>query len=139
MSEPREIWNLETRRIGRRVFVFDALDSTNNYAASLAHEPTNDGIVVLAQEQTSGRGQHGRSWHCPPGEGVMLSVLLFPPLELRRPVLLAAWAAVAVCATVQRVTRLEPRIKWPNDVFLQDRKVCGILIEQSKGTVAALA
>jgi BirA family transcriptional regulator, biotin operon repressor / biotin---[acetyl-CoA-carboxylase] ligase len=135
---PREVWQLDTRRIGRRVLVFDRLDSTSNVAASLADSADNDGVAVLAGEQTSGRGQHGRSWTCPAGSGVLLSVLLFPPAELRRPAILTAWAAVSVCETIRELTELPARIKWPNDIFIQDRKVCGILIEQRRGTVAGI-
>jgi BirA family biotin operon repressor/biotin-[acetyl-CoA-carboxylase] ligase len=118
--------------------VFDRVDSTNTLAAQLAADPANAGTVILADEQLAGRGQHGRSWVCPPGAGVLLSVLLFPPPELRRPVVLTSWAAVAVCETVRELTGLEARIKWPNDVLLKDRKVCGILIEQGKGTVVGI-
>src|SRR5262249_49879421 len=87
---------------------------------------------------TAGRGQHGRTWQCPAGSGVLMSVLLFPPLSLRRPVLLTAWAAVSVCDTICQVARLHGQIKWPNDVLVDGRKVCGILIEQANGTVAGI-
>jgi BirA family biotin operon repressor/biotin-[acetyl-CoA-carboxylase] ligase len=137
MNPPTE-WHLDTRRLGRRVLVFERLDSTNAYAAELAQDPAHDGVVVIAREQTAGRGQHGRSWQCPPGAGVLMSVLLFPPPGLRRPALLTAWAAVAVCETVRRAAGLSPHIKWPNDVLVGGRKVCGILIEQSRGTVAGM-
>jgi BirA family biotin operon repressor/biotin-[acetyl-CoA-carboxylase] ligase len=126
---PRDEWRLPTRHLGRRVLVFDRLDSTSNLAATLAGDPANDGAVVLANEQTAGRGQHGRSWLCTPGTGVLLSVLLFPPRPLRRPALLTAWAAVSVCAAVRRATGLDATIKWPNDVLIRGRKVCGILTE----------
>jgi BirA family biotin operon repressor/biotin-[acetyl-CoA-carboxylase] ligase len=135
---PREVWNLDTRRLGRRVLVFDRLDSTSNVAASLGESADNDGVAVLAGEQTSGRGQHGRSWTCPPGSGVLLSVLLFPPPSLRRPAILTAWAAVSVCDTIHELTGLPATIKWPNDVLIHRRKVCGILIEQRRGTVAGI-
>jgi BirA family biotin operon repressor/biotin-[acetyl-CoA-carboxylase] ligase len=85
---------------------------------------------VLADEQTGGRGQHGRTWTCPAGSGVLLSVLLFPPSALRRPAILTAWAVVSVCETVLELTGLQAGIKWPNDVLIRGRKVCGILIEQ---------
>jgi BirA family biotin operon repressor/biotin-[acetyl-CoA-carboxylase] ligase len=135
---PRDVWALDTRSVGRRVLVFDRLDSTSTLAASLAESPDNDGVAVLADEQTAGRGQHGRSWLCPPGAGVLMSVLLFPPDDLRRPPVLTAWAAVSVCETVRDVTGLHARIKWPNDVLIGGRKVCGILIEQGRGTVAGI-
>jgi BirA family biotin operon repressor/biotin-[acetyl-CoA-carboxylase] ligase len=135
---PAEEWALDTRRLGRRVLVFDRLDSTNSHAAAFAADPANDGLAVLAREQSAGRGQHGRSWTCPPGSGVLLSVLLFPPPHLRRPAMLTAWAAVSVCETILRLTGLQAKIKWPNDVLLRGRKVCGILIEQAQGTVAGI-
>jgi len=135
---PREEWRLQTRRLGRRVLLFDCVDSTNTLAQSLAGDREHDGLVLLAEEQTAGRGQHGRSWHCPPGAGVLLSVLLFPPPEVRRPVLLAAWAAVSVCETIRRSTSRPARIKWPNDVLVRGKKVCGILAEQSRGTVVGI-
>jgi BirA family biotin operon repressor/biotin-[acetyl-CoA-carboxylase] ligase len=135
---PRETWTLDTRRLGRRVLVFDRLDSTSNVAAALAESADNDGVTVLADEQTSGRGQHGRTWTCPPGSGILLSVLLFPPPELRRPAVLTAWAAVSVCETILELTGLPASIKWPNDVLIRGRKVCGILIEQGRGTVVGL-
>jgi BirA family transcriptional regulator, biotin operon repressor / biotin---[acetyl-CoA-carboxylase] ligase len=136
--KPREEWTLPTRRLGRRVLVFDRLPSTNTLAAELAADPANDGVAVLADEQTAGRGQHGRTWTAPPRSGVLLSLLLFPPPPLRRPPVLTAWAAVAVCATVRLVTGVPARIKWPNDVLLCGRKTCGILIEQGRGTVVGV-
>ena len=134
MKPPREKWSLDTRRLGRRVLVFDRLDSTNNLAASLANDPANDGLAILADEQTTGRGQHGRAWVAAPGQSVLLSLLVSPPPEICRPVVLTAWAAVAVCATIQQIIDRPPRIKWPNDVMLRDRKVCGILIESAAGS-----
>ena len=133
-----EQWQLDTQHLGRQVLLFDRVDSTNSRAAALADDPTHDGLVILADEQTIGRGQHGRSWDCPRGVGVLMSVLLFPPPRLRRPVILAAWAADAVCETIYARTGLEAQIKWPNDVLIRDRKVCGILIEQSRGTVLGI-
>jgi BirA family biotin operon repressor/biotin-[acetyl-CoA-carboxylase] ligase len=124
-----QTWQLNTRHIGRRVLIFDRLDSTSNLAASLANDPANDGVVVVAKEQMAGRGQHGRSWTCPPGSSVLMSVLLFPAPALRRPALLTAWAAVSVCETVLQTANLQAKIKWPNDVLLQGQKVSGILIE----------
>jgi BirA family biotin operon repressor/biotin-[acetyl-CoA-carboxylase] ligase len=133
MSQPREEWKLDTRRLGSRVLVFDRLDSTNTLAASLADDPANDGLAILADEQTAGRGQHGRTWLAAPGQSVLLSVILSPPLELCRPAILTAWAAVAVCTTVHATISQPTRIKWPNDVLLHGRKVCGILIESVAG------
>jgi BirA family biotin operon repressor/biotin-[acetyl-CoA-carboxylase] ligase len=136
--QPLEEWRLPTKHLGRQVLVFAQMDSTNTYAAGLGNDPANSGIVVMAHEQSAGRGQHGRTWQCPSGMGVLMSVLLFPPPAVRRPVILAALAANAVCETIRRATDLQARIKWPNDVLLRGRKVCGILIEQTGPTVMGI-
>jgi BirA family biotin operon repressor/biotin-[acetyl-CoA-carboxylase] ligase len=130
---PREEWHLDTAHIGRRVLRFDTLDSTSSHAAALAADPGNAGLVVMAEAQTAGRGQYGRSWLCPERAGLLLSVLLFPPPAARRPALMTAWAAVSVCATIQHAAGVRAQIKWPNDVLIRGRKVCGILIEQGRG------
>jgi BirA family biotin operon repressor/biotin-[acetyl-CoA-carboxylase] ligase len=138
MILPREEWHLDTQHLGQRVLLYDSLDSTSTQAAALADDPANEGVVILADEQTAGRGQYGRTWSCERGVGVLLSVLLFPPTALRRPVILAAWAADAVCETIHASTGLQAKIKWPNDVLIRGRKVCGILIEQNRGTVLGI-
>src|ERR1051325_253840 len=129
-TPPTAVWSPDTRHLGQRVHVHDALDSTNTLALSFADDPTQHGLAILTRAQTAGRGQYGRSWHAPPGSSVLMSLLLFPPEPLRRPALLTAWAAVSVCDTVLKVADLQPTIKWPNDVLIHGKKVCGILIEQ---------
>jgi BirA family transcriptional regulator, biotin operon repressor / biotin---[acetyl-CoA-carboxylase] ligase len=136
--QPLEEWRLPTKHLGRQVLVFAQLDSTNTYAAGLGNDPASNGIVVIAHEQLAGRGQHGRTWQCPPGMGVLMSMLLTPPPALRRPVILAALAANAVCETIRKATSLQAAIKWPNDVLVRGRKVCGILIEQNGPTVMGI-
>jgi BirA family biotin operon repressor/biotin-[acetyl-CoA-carboxylase] ligase len=129
VTNPVKEWRDPGRRVGRRVMVHDRVRSTNDLAADLGRDPANDGVVVVASEQTAGRGQHGRHWSARPGSSVLMSIALSPPEQLRRPALLTAWVAVAVCGTIQRTTGQPARIKWPNDVLIRGRKVCGILIE----------
>lgn len=117
------------RHIGRRHIHLDVTDSTNSRAAELAHDPAYAGTVITADLQVQGRGQHGRVWQSPVGANVLLSALLFPPPQLRRPAVLTAWAAVVVGETILQVTGHQTSIKWPNDVLLRGKKVCGILIE----------
>src|SRR5262249_14898904 len=88
MTEPYQVCELPTASLGRRVRVHAQVTSTTSLAAGYAADPANHGLVILADEQTSGRGQHGRTWLAPPRGGVLLSVLLFPPPALRRPVVL---------------------------------------------------
>lgn len=137
MTSFRE-WQLDTHQLGRRVLIYDSINSTSTRCAEFAADQRNHGLAVLAHAQDAGRGQHGRRWRCEPGDGVLLSVLLFPPRALSRPVILTAWVAVSVCELIHEITGLETRIKWPNDVLIDGRKVCGILIEQNRGVVAGI-
>jgi BirA family biotin operon repressor/biotin-[acetyl-CoA-carboxylase] ligase len=134
---PRDEWHLDTARIGRRVLVFDSLDSTNSFAAGLA-TADNDGLVILADFQTAGRGRFGRVWHSRPGASLLLSVVLSPPAELRRASILTAWAAVAVGEAVFTLTGVQAKVKWPNDLLIRGKKVCGILIEQGRAVVVGI-
>lgn len=135
---PRDTRHFDTAHIGRRVLYFDELDSTNTRAAELARsEPDTDGLVLIADQQTAGRGQYGRVWQSRPGSSLLMSVVLRTPPELRRPVILTAWAAVAVADAVYALSGAQARIKWPNDLLVRGKKVCGILIEQS-GTGSAV-
>lgn len=127
---PQSRWTLVTRHLGWEVRVFDQLDSTNTHLLGLADDPQRHGLVVLAKSQTAGRGQYGREWVAPPGSSVLASLLVFPPPALRRPVVMTAWAAVAVCDVIGQLTGLKATIKWPNDVLVGGKKVCGFLIEQ---------
>jgi BirA family transcriptional regulator, biotin operon repressor / biotin---[acetyl-CoA-carboxylase] ligase len=138
MIAPRETWLLDTVAIGAKVLVYDRVDSTNSLAAALAQDPKREQLAILAAGQTAGRGQHGRTWTAAPGTSVLLSLLLFPPPELRRPAVVTAWAAVSVCTTINRLTGRQASIKWPNDVLVQGKKICGILIEQGIGTVVGI-
>jgi BirA family transcriptional regulator, biotin operon repressor / biotin---[acetyl-CoA-carboxylase] ligase len=126
---PNAVWSLETRHLGKRVQIYDCLESTNTLALSLA-DPAQHGMVLLAREQTAGRGQFGRSWLAPPGSSVLMTVLLCAPAKLLRPALLTVWAAVSVCQSILKLVNTQAKIKWPNDVYLHGKKVCGILIEQ---------
>jgi BirA family biotin operon repressor/biotin-[acetyl-CoA-carboxylase] ligase len=132
MTAPAPIaeWSHPARHVGRRVRYYDNLHSAMTTAADLG-EP---GVAVLAGEQTAGRGQYGRSWQCPRGAGVLLAVVVAPPPAARRPAVLTAWAAVGVSECIHRLTGLQPRIKWPNDVLVDGKKVCGILFESAAGT-----
>ena len=134
---PADQWHLDTACIGHRVLVFDQVDSTNTIAAALA-DPDSDGLVVIAHNQTAGRGRFGRVWQSRPGDSLLMSVVLFPPPEFRRASILTAWAAVAVGEAVFSLTGVQARIKWPNDLLVRGKKVCGILIEQSRAVVVGI-
>jgi BirA family biotin operon repressor/biotin-[acetyl-CoA-carboxylase] ligase len=135
-ATPKSRWTLVTRHLGWEVRVFDELDSTNTHALGLADDPKRHGLIILTRSQSAGRGQYGRTWTAPPESSVLASVLVFPPAALRQPVVMTAWGAVAVCEVILQLTGLQASIKWPNDIFLGGKKICGFLIEQ-KTTGAA--
>ncbi|MCL6637308.1 MAG: biotin--[acetyl-CoA-carboxylase] ligase [Alicyclobacillus sp.] len=114
--------------LGRHVVWLDTVPSTNAYAADLARQGAPHGTLVVAREQTGGRGRHGRSWYSPPG-GLWMSLVLRRPLWLQRAAELTLLACVAVRRAILHQTGLAAGIKWPNDLLFDGRKVCGILAE----------
>lgn len=119
---------LAVRTVGAALLCLDTVDSTNNELKRRA-DTAPDGLAVLAQEQTGGRGRLGRSFVSPAGKGLYLSVLLRPQCVLADAGMLTAWTAVAVCRALERCCGVRAGIKWPNDIMLEGRKLCGILTE----------
>ncbi len=105
--------------------------STLDIARKLAEQGAPEGTVIIASEQTAGRGRRGRSFYSPPGTGVYISVLLRPVLPAERAVLVTTATAVAACEAIESVTGETAGIKWVNDIFVRGRKVSGILTEAS--------
>ena len=112
------------------IIYYDQADSTNRLARDLLQEGYPDGTVVLAGQQSAGRGQYGRSFSSPPG-GLYFSLLLRPNLKIDHLPLITLAAGLACCQVIETHFQLQPWIKWPNDVYIQDRKVAGILCENS--------
>ena len=121
--------------IGCRWLKMEQIDSTNSQAKLFSSDTDNHGLVITATSQTAGRGQYARRWQAPLNTSVLLSVLIFPSERLRRPVLLTAWAAVSICEVVLELSGFNPRIKWPNDIHVNQRKICGILCEAGSNHV----
>jgi BirA family biotin operon repressor/biotin-[acetyl-CoA-carboxylase] ligase len=113
--------------LGGPVVHLDLIGSTNDLARDLAGSGAPPGTVVLAEEQTAGRGRQGRTWFAPRGRALTLSVVVRADGETLA--LLPLNAAVAVCEACERVASVPCAVKWPNDVWIEERKVCGILIE----------
>lgn len=108
---------------------FQEIDSTNNRAKALAAEGYPEGTVVVADMQTAGRGRRGRSWYSPSSEGIYMSVILRPVLPLHEISRISLLTAVAVAETLEEELNLPARIKWPNDILINNKKVAGILSE----------
>ena len=115
--------------VGSHLICLDTVDSTNNYAKTLAMSGAPEGTVVVANHQTGGRGRMGRAFQSPENMGVYVTALLRPNLAPAQALNLTAYVAVAVCDGLEAACGIRPSIKWTNDIILQDRKLCGILTE----------
>lgn len=120
---------LTTKSFGKPLHFFPSIDSTNTYAARLAREGAAEGCVVIADEQTGGKGRLGRSWVSPPGVNLYMSLILRPAVSTATVPQVGLLAAVAVADAIEDVCPLIPAIKWPNDILIDGKKVCGILAE----------
>ena len=118
---------LETRYVGRPLVYLESTGSTQDVARAAAEDGAQAGTAVLAEEQTTGRGRFGRVWVSPAGKNLYITLIMRPPLPRLRS--LSIVAPLAVALAIEDMTELEPRIKWPNDVLVNGRKLAGILIE----------
>jgi len=120
---------LGTKTFAQKVYYYETLASTMDEASRLATNAEPEGTVVFAETQTKGRGRMGRTWNSPKGAGVYFSVILRPGLGLSEVARLTLVAAVAVCQALRQVSGVDARIKWPNDILVNGRKIAGILTE----------
>lgn len=120
---------ISTTLIGRPIYYFPEISSTNTYALKISAREPQDGTLVIANYQTHGRGRHRRAWRAPRGKALLFSLLLTPPPALRGLQLLTIIAAISVCEATKQLYSLPVSIKWPNDVLIGGRKICGILTE----------
>ncbi len=118
---------LRTKLIGQSILYYPEATSTMDVAKQAVREGAKEGVVVIAERQTAGRGRLGRAWLAPPESSILLSIILYPTLEQLPQLNMVA--SLAVAQSIGKVTELKPVIKWPNDVLIQGKKVCGILIE----------
>lgn len=122
-------------RIGifsRQVLWYAEVGSTNDVGAMLADRGGPEGTLVIADAQTAGRGRHGRAWASPPGAGLYMSIVMRPSTQAIG--LLTIAAGVALADGIQAATGLQPQLKWPNDVYVDGRKLAGILAEAGTST-----
>jgi len=126
--------NLKTRRIGRKLLVFNSTSSTNDIAAEYAKNKDNDGLVIFAEEQTAGRGRAGSKWQSGHGDSILCSIVL-TGCKLN-PELLSLTCAVAVADGLGKIGGSEAKIKWPNDITLNGKKVAGILLESRSNSTS---
>ena len=119
--------HLKTTRIGREILVYASTASTNDVAWHYASNKANDGLAVFAQQQSAGRGRGGNKWLSPKGQSILCSILLLN--ESCKPEMLTLTAAVAIAEAIGRCGNKQAKIKWPNDILINDKKIAGILVE----------
>lgn len=111
------------------ITIFDELDSTNNYLKKLGSQGEKENQLVIAESQTDGRGRMGKSFYSPNGTGIYFSLLLHPEYAIEKSLFLTVMAAVSVAETVMKYNKNDVKIKWVNDIYIDGKKVCGILTE----------
>lgn len=122
---------LRGRAAGFELDVRQSVTSTNTIAKELAAKGAKEGTVIIAREQTEGRGRMGRTFYSPITSGIYFTIILRPKLTLEDSLLITTTAAVAVAKAIETVAKVKAEIKWVNDIFVQEKKVCGILTEAS--------
>lgn len=125
------IRNYLTKNFKRDIHILDSVDSTNNYAKKLASEGVGNGALVTAETQTAGKGRTGRSFCSPAGGSIYMSVILRPNIDMHSSQLITSCIAAAAAEAVDRICGTDVKIKWVNDLFLNGKKICGILTEAS--------
>ena len=111
------------------ITVLSVTDSTNTQAKKLVMDKAPHGTMILAEEQTAGRGRYGKSFFSPRGAGLYMSLILKPSLGMSDPQMITIATAVSVCRAIEKLTNKKPQIKWVNDIYLDGKKICGILTE----------
>lgn len=120
---------LKNKRSASKISVFKTLESTNQTAKKITIDGVANGTVIIANEQTSGRGRRGRKFYSPADSGIYMSIILRPEMTAQNATLITTAAAVAVCRAIEAATGIFAGIKWVNDIFVEGKKVCGILTE----------
>lgn len=122
---------MHTDWVAKEVLYFDTIDSTNTKAQELAEKGYPSGTLVVADKQESGKGRRGRSWVSPSGTGIFMTLMIKPDINPNNASMLTLVAALAVAKAITSVTVEEAMIKWPNDIVVNGKKVCGILTEMN--------
>ena len=122
---------MQTKWVGREVVFLEETGSTNEEARKLAFAGYPHGTLVVADSQTGGKGRRGRSWHTPKGSSIAMSLILKPELGAEYASMLTLVQAMAVAKAIEENCGLKAQIKWPNDILVNEKKVCGILTEMN--------
>jgi len=122
--------NLTTKFIGKRIYYFDEIHSTQNFAMELANRNKENGTVVIAEKQVEGRGRLNRKWHSPDG-GIWFSVIINPEFEISNATIIPLASSLALCRAIEKIHKIKVNVKWPNDITINGKKVAGMLVDAS--------
>jgi len=122
--------NLNTEFLGKRVYYFDTIDTTQNFAMEIASKNNENGTVVISKKQTGGRGRMKRKWKSPAG-GIWMSIIIHPKFDVSYATLVPIATSLALCIAIEKILKIKPELKWPNDVTLKGKKIAGVLIDTS--------
>lgn len=125
--------SLKTKSFGNNIIIFDEIDSTNNYAKEIASSGACNGTVVIANTQISGKGRLGRNFVSPQGKGLYMTVIVRPDFDIQTASMITTATACAVANAIEKLCNYDVNIKWVNDLYMNGRKICGILTEASLG------
>lgn len=134
LTEVELKWQLKTDIIARKIYSYKETASTNDTAYNLAGHGEKEGSVVIAESQTAGRGRMGRKWVSPKSKGAYFSIILRPDILPKEVSSITLFSALSVAKTIREMTNLAAFIKWPNDVLINNQKICGILTEMNAET-----
>lgn len=137
LSGPKELYGPEIESylsedsICKKIVFFEEIDSTNTYCKQMAEQGEAEGCLVVAEKQTNGRGRRGRGWDSESGVGIWMTMILRPQISPLKVPGITLLTAIAVGKAIEDVCGVKPQIKWPNDLVLGGKKICGILTEMS--------
>jgi BirA family biotin operon repressor/biotin-[acetyl-CoA-carboxylase] ligase len=114
--------------IGRQLFYYPSLSSTNNYAKKLLNNNVVEGTIIVAEKQLEGRGRKSREW-CSPKNGLWFSVILYPNISPQKAMYITMVASISIVKAIKEICNINTKIKWPNDILCNGKKICGILTE----------
>ena len=122
--------NLNTEFLGKRIYYFDTIDTTQNFAMGIASKNNENGTIIISKKQTGGRGRMKRKWKSPVG-GIWMSIIIHPKFDISYATLVPIATSLALCISMEKILKIKPELKWPNDVTLKGKKVAGVLIDTS--------
>ena len=122
--------DLKTKTVGKRVYYFEEIDSTQNFAEQIALDEKENGTIVIAEKQTAGKGRLDRKWTSPKG-GIWFSLIIHPKFDVSTSTIVPIAGAVALAKAIKNTLDIDVSVKWPNDITLNGKKVAGMLVDAS--------